>query len=204
MSNDEFPNPYLQCAGRRTMDLLEPRVEDIHVPSMAWSLAHLNRYTGHGGRYSVAEHSVLGCRWLLYEGYSKRVQLGYLFHDAHEAYTSDVSQPAKRTLRMIASKYGAPDIWKEFEKLHADNVAAFLGFDPHDAGPEVLDVDLSMLTTETDQLESMGGRVGPGWPDFQALPIIVRQWTGDQACAYFLEEVERLAPHLLTAEGRVR
>lgn len=75
----------------KTVDLANPKVEDIDIADIAHALAGLNRYTGHTQRYmSVAEHS------LLVSGFcSNPYRLEGLMHDAQEAYLGDMSSPLK-------------------------------------------------------------------------------------------------------------
>lgn len=67
----------------------EPFTPNIHV--IARALSHLNRYTGHVGAYSVAQHSVMVANAL-----PKKLRLAGLLHDAPEAYLGDMSAPLKR------------------------------------------------------------------------------------------------------------
>ena len=74
--------------------------------------------------YSVGQHSVLCMKEAEARGYSRRVQLGALLHDAGEAYLSDVTRPikpllpvyleAEKTLQgMIFDKWIAPALTEE-------------------------------------------------------------------------------------------
>lgn len=71
----------------------------IDLQDIAHALAQINRYTGHTSRpYSVAEHSLLVADIAAHHGATPMVQFGALMHDAHEAYTGDVSSPVKWAL----------------------------------------------------------------------------------------------------------
>ena len=85
---------------RRIMfDPFNPNVEDIHIGDVAHALSLLCRANGHFPHfYSVGQHSVLCMREAEARGYSRRVQLGCLLHDASEAYLSDVTRPVKPLL----------------------------------------------------------------------------------------------------------
>lgn len=74
-------------------------LRDINIHDIAHHLSMLCRYTG-GVKtfYSVAEHSVLVKSLLAERGYSERIQLAGLLHDAAEAYIGDVSSPLKSML----------------------------------------------------------------------------------------------------------
>lgn len=79
----------------------------IDLADIAHALAQINRYTGHTTRpYSVAEHSLLVADIAQRAGATPMVQLAALLHDAHEAYTGDVSSPVKWALG---------NAWTEFE-----------------------------------------------------------------------------------------
>ena len=82
----------------RSVDLLNPRPEQICIDDVAHALANLCRFTGHTDRhYSVAQHSVMVAR-----SCPPELALQGLLHDAHEAYIGDWSAPLKRSLSPIA------------------------------------------------------------------------------------------------------
>ena len=110
-------------------DPFSPRAEDIHIADIAHSLSLLCRANGHFPHfYSVGQHSVLCMKEAEARGYSRRVQLGALLHDAGEAYLSDVTRPikpllpvyleAEKTLQgMIFDKWIAPALTEEEMEL---------------------------------------------------------------------------------------
>lgn len=83
----------------RMVHFLYPQVDQISFGDIAWSLSRQARYNGHTQGehpYSVAQHSV----WVAFIAQhflkaSKVTTLQALFHDAHEAYTGDISTPLK-------------------------------------------------------------------------------------------------------------
>ncbi|MDQ7092377.1 phosphohydrolase [Desulfosporosinus sp. PR] len=78
---------------------LEPAMGDIRIEDIAHSLSLMTRANGHSSHfYSVAQHSLQCCREAESRGYSVRVQLGCLLHDASESYISDLTRPVKRNL----------------------------------------------------------------------------------------------------------
>lgn len=78
------------------IDPLNAKPEEIRICDIAHALSLLCRANGHFPHfYSVGQHSVLCAREALARGYSRRVQLGCLLHDASEAYLSDVTRPVK-------------------------------------------------------------------------------------------------------------
>jgi hypothetical protein len=78
-------------------DVLDPKVEDVHLSDIVWSLSRVCRFNGHTRRfYSVAQHS-LHTAELIYEWTGDRsLALSALLHDAAEAYTGDIARPIKR------------------------------------------------------------------------------------------------------------
>ncbi|MBQ7016934.1 MAG: phosphohydrolase [Firmicutes bacterium] len=80
-------------------DPVHPEVERIDILDIAHALSMLCRANGHfRSFYSVGQHCI-NCAWeAKARGYSERVQLACLLHDASEAYLSDVTRPVKREL----------------------------------------------------------------------------------------------------------
>lgn len=84
---------------KRMFDPFFAETEDIDIRDIAHALSLLCRANGHFPHfYSVGQHSVLCKREAEARGYSRRVQLGCLIHDASEAYLSDVTRPIKPLL----------------------------------------------------------------------------------------------------------
>lgn len=104
---------------------LQPVIEDIKIEDVAHALSQMTRANGHFRHfYSVAQHSVNCFREASARGYSGRVQLGCLIHDASESYISDITRPVKAELKeyivieerlenMIFEKYGLADLTSE-------------------------------------------------------------------------------------------
>jgi hypothetical protein len=93
---DEKPGHITTLVTGRSIDLLNPRVEDIFIEDIAASLSKLNRFTGYTSRvYTVGEHCLLGIDYL-----PAGERFEYLMHDASEAYLGDVSGPLKRLVGM--------------------------------------------------------------------------------------------------------
>jgi hypothetical protein len=81
------------------VDLRFIAAESISVLDIAHHLAQINRYCGACSRpYSVAEHSLLVCEILEREAgiTDPSILQAALMHDAHEAYTQDLSTPMKQ------------------------------------------------------------------------------------------------------------
>lgn len=138
---------WMLTAGGRMMDLRYPRHTEVHIEDVAHHLAQINRYTGAARRpYSVAEHSLLVveiCDRLM-PRMDAPALLAALLHDGHEAYTNDLSTPAKREV----------EGWPQFEHRMERTVrSAFAlhsaAFDHRDA---IKAADLIALATERAQL----------------------------------------------------
>jgi uncharacterized protein len=88
----------------RIVDLDLPLAASIDIRDIAVQLACTNRFNGAtiakgGGPYSVAQHSVVVAR--IAQQLKARhplLHLQALLHDAHEAFTGDVTTPMKRAL----------------------------------------------------------------------------------------------------------
>lgn len=124
----------------------EPFTPDIKEISFA--LSNINRYNGHVGCYSVAEHCVRVARQLPDE-----LMLAGLLHDAHEAYYGDITAPLKR---LLGPAYG--ELCDGFDDVIDD----YFGVDVRH--PLVKEADLRMLVTEA---RAFGIWTPDGWPDVE-------------------------------------
>ena len=80
-------------------DPLAPDPELIDITDIAHSLSMLCRANGHfKSFYSVGQHCINCCNEAAARGWSRRVQLACLLHDASEAYLSDVTRPVKQEI----------------------------------------------------------------------------------------------------------
>jgi hypothetical protein len=74
--------------------VLDPRSEDIHLEDIAHNLSNCCRYSGScREHYSVAQHSLYVAHLLRHEAILTQLQA--LFHDAAEAYLSDLHPQVK-------------------------------------------------------------------------------------------------------------
>lgn len=81
------------------IDPLRPESDKIRIEDIAHALSMLCRANGHfRSFYSVGQHSINCMGEAAARGYSARVQLACLLHDASEAYLSDVTRPVKQEL----------------------------------------------------------------------------------------------------------
>ncbi len=84
---------------RIMFDPVHPNPELIDIRDIAHALSMLCRANGHFPTfYSVGQHCVNCMREAAARGYSRRVQLACLLHDASEAYLADVTRPVKKEL----------------------------------------------------------------------------------------------------------
>ena len=119
----------------------------ISISDIAWSLAHLCRFTGHTQRfYSVAEHSV-HCSHLVPE----EDAFAALMHDAVEAVVGDMSRPLKSLL---------PG-YKEIEKRCEAAILARFGL-PAELPESVKRADVTMLDVERRHAMGAGREHWPG------------------------------------------
>ena len=80
-------------------DPVKPNPDLIDIVDIAHALSMLCRANGHfKSVYSVGQHSINCMKEAKARGYSEKVQLACLLHDASEAYLSDVTRPVKKEL----------------------------------------------------------------------------------------------------------
>ena len=84
---------------KKMFDPLRPKAELVDNTDIAHALSMLCRANGHfRSFYSVGQHCINCAREAEARGYSARLQLACLLHDASEAYLSDVTRPVKAEL----------------------------------------------------------------------------------------------------------
>ncbi len=147
----------------KMFDPVLPETDKIDIIDIAHALSMLCRGNGHMKHfYSVGQHSINCMMEAKARGYSVRVQLGCLLHDASEAYLSDVTRPVKAALpeylqieeplqNMIWNKWLTPALTQE-EKT------------------QIFDIDDSILWYEFIPL--MGARLSDIEPILQSEPVL--------------------------------
>tara|TARA_R110000744_G_scaffold380568_1_gene503224 strand:+ start:9737 stop:10324 length:588 start_codon:yes stop_codon:yes gene_type:complete len=112
----------------------QPRIEVI-----AFALSNINRFTGHVGGYSVAQHSIC-CAIIIakQEPDNYKLQLSALLHDATEAYLNDVVSPLKALL---------PE-YKKIEDHYHDIIDKFFNIETR--CDKVKQADMMMLAREAE------------------------------------------------------
>jgi hypothetical protein len=143
---------------KKMFDPLHPDAEKIDIEDIAHSLSMLCRANGHfKSFYSVGQHSINCMKEAVARGYSRRVQLACLLHDASEAYLSDVTRPVKEEL---------PKYKQIEEPLQALIWSKFLGAPlTEEENTQVFDIDDAVLAVEF--LELMGAPL-----DMVAQPLV--------------------------------
>ena len=77
----------------------EPNPDGLRIEDIAHALSLLCRGNGHTKTFfSVGQHCLHCAREAQARGYSRRVALACLLHDASEAYLSDVPRPFKQSM----------------------------------------------------------------------------------------------------------
>ena len=149
---------HMLTAHGNEVDLRYPQVKTITLADISWHLAQINRYTGACRRpFSVAEHSLLVLEIVEREFRADvHGKLAALMHDAHEAYTQDLSTPAKAQVG---------DAWHAFEgRMQRTVLSAFALHTPmHTHAVMIKQADLIALATERAQLLPSGPGVSL-WP----------------------------------------
>ena len=83
----------------KMFDPVNPDIEKIDIRDIAHALSLTCRGNGQVQTFfSVGQHCILCCREAMARGYSDRVVLACLVHDASESYMSDVPRPFKAIL----------------------------------------------------------------------------------------------------------
>jgi len=157
-------------------DLGNLKLENIEITDISGALSKLCRYNGQtSGFYSVAEHSVILCRYAQENGMRHELQKALLLHDASEAYVGDVvyhlkgelpyfKQVEEKILRTIFTKFGVnyDHNMKELSQLDRsiciDEMYQLMPFvDPElfSYGHQPLHIDVMCWAPERAQLEFM-------------------------------------------------
>lgn len=153
--------PFMLTASGREYQLAGPCAILNNPPNLqdiAHHLSQINRYTGACFRpYSVAEHSLLVERIGVARGASPGLRMALLMHDAHEAYTTDMSSPAKEAIGIA---------WRSFESVHATNVRHYFGLRTAFAAwsKEITRCDQIALATERRDLMPYDPVENEPWP----------------------------------------
>lgn len=170
---------WMQTFSGRAFRLDAPLTSGVHWPDVIYGLAHINRFCGHAGTYSVAQHSVLVAEQLRPEW-----KLYGLLHDAAEAYTGDITTPVKRWLvdegqwqleamteRVECAVYAAADLTYPVPETIAEAV-------------HVADVR-ALMTERRDLMAPAPKSWGMEYDAVTPLPDRIVRWSPQQAIARF-------------------
>ncbi|MBR4291619.1 MAG: DUF429 domain-containing protein, partial [Oscillospiraceae bacterium] len=152
-------------------DPLNPDPDLIDIMDIAHALSMLCRANGHfRSFYSVGQHSINCMREAKERGYSEKLQLACLLHDASEAYLSDVTRPVKKEL----PKY------LEIEKPLQDAIWAKYLDEPltQEEHDHVFEIDDAILYHEFVAL--MDARLSDEEPTLSSMPGFA--FTGFEQC----------------------
>lgn len=130
---------------------------DFDIFDIANALAKINRFNGHTSRpNSVAEHSLLCADIAEHLNLSTQLQYVMLMHDAHEAFTGDMTSPIKWLMGHV---------WKLFEGRMERRVHQHFGlcelFKDHRKACRL--IDLMALATERRDLTSYQVGINKPW-----------------------------------------
>lgn len=112
------------------VNILDPDPGTISVHDIAFHLSNINRYTG-ATTWSVAAHSVLALRMASEFRVPTYYLLWAMLHDAHEAYTGDITTPMKMVLgmdRITAIQNNLDRVIRKalgIERHHSENAERF-------------------------------------------------------------------------------
>lgn len=91
--------PWSQTVTGRAMPLVDPQPSDIHWPDVCYALAHIRRFAGHTGGYSVAQHTLHALSYV-----PEECRPYWLLHDAHEYVLSDIPTPVGEAVAQLAER----------------------------------------------------------------------------------------------------
>lgn len=182
----EILRPWVQTASGGRFNLYRPSPKEVCIRDIAEALAKTCRFNGHTQYfYSVAQHSCLVTDLI-----TSVDALPYgLLHDAHEAYTGDLTTPVRNLLSMEAGY----DIW---EKINADinrviHEAFGLKWPPHPTLAKLVkEADLVALATEKRDVMTDG----PLWEVRLPQPDkgFLRPWSWVEAHHNFIKRFYKL------------
>ncbi len=129
---------------KQFIDPINPEKDAIVIEDIAHALSRICRANGQMPIfYSVASHSICCCREAIARGYSKKLCLALLMHDASEGYLSDIVRPVKRALTS----------YLEIEKRMQNTIyEKFVGEITDDDRKIIAEIDDAMLYLEFFEL----------------------------------------------------
>lgn len=168
---------WIQTYTGKKFHLLNPKVEDVDIIDIAFSLSRQCRFNGHTlFFYSVAQHSLL-----VSQNVSVENKKWGLLHDAAEAYIGDIVSPLKLLLGLQLKNIE----WRIRKRISEKFKLSFLIPD------EVSKIDQSILHDESLQV-----MLTPHPDDWglccSPIGIKISQMTSEQARISFLFQTKKL------------
>lgn len=166
---------WLQTHTGGKFDLLDPSASPMRLQDIAWALSHTNRFGGHAGHYTVAQHSVLVALHV-----PEKLRAHALLHDAHEAYVGDVIRPVREALK-ARGDHAFERLCQELQIL----IEFHFGLRYLTEGERqiITHADLAALATERRDL--MGGQLDWG-PLPDPWPETIVPWATDEVHRKYL------------------
>lgn len=169
----------------------DPRPEDICVSDIAHALSMACRYAGHTKHfYSVAEHSILmfnhglaACQRLADKGCMDQSQryahaaVVALFHDAAEAYTSDLPRAVKQAVKSV---------WGPVEKTIEAAIWMHFGLVKEVAAHQMLVKEWDQRIVPTERSVLMRREEVWAHDSLTPLPVEIKCWSPERAKQAFL------------------
>lgn len=189
--DDGERGPSIHTATGGRFYVMDPRPGEVSVFDVSHALANLCRFNGHTRfHYSVAQHSSLVSDFVMAESGSHAMAMLGLLHDAHEAYSGDVTRPLK-----VALEEAAPGLIAGIEGRIQAAILEWAGLSPMDAEAAaslVKEADNVVLATEKRDVMTRphAGEWGGDLPSPQ--PEGIERLTPEIAEAGFLSRFWRL------------
>ena len=190
---------------KKMFDPLHPKVELIDIEDIAHSLSMLCRANGHFKTfYSVSQHSINCMKEAVARGYSERIQLACLLHDASEAYLADVTRPVKAELPKY-KEIEAPlqeAIWNKWlgEPLSEEDRKQVFAIDDAILAHEFLHLMDTPLVEQTPEIFSVPEFSFTGFAQCeQEFLRLFRQLTTGKK-EYFVVGIDWMKPYWLAVE----
>lgn len=157
---------YITTYGGIHFEPTKPNGDKLYITDIAHALSLICRGNGHVKTFfSVGQHCIRCALEAEARGYSKKVILACLLHDASEAYMSDVPRPFKkylkeykefeeRLLEVVYEKYLGSSLTKEEEALVKEIDDEMLYFDMlHLLGEHMRDTAPILMTSFNYEFE---------------------------------------------------
>ena len=192
-----------------------PTHADYEIERIAHSLAQINRFNGHAARpYSVAEHSLLVLDIAKTKlGLDAHGQMAALMHDAHEAYVTDLSSPAKTAVDEYSMGAGGIAAWRCFEANNAKALHTHFGILTLMRSNRLMvrAFDLQALATERRDLTGYDASKNAPWPilaDGTDRPVLAVDWVNlnspEREAKSWKDWREDFAERYLSLEAQMR